>query len=295
MAPEPRLRVIEVPVVVADELGPGRIEYNDQLGDDARARIEALRIQARERSLALANGDLAPFGYRLEPRSEGEGQKTRYDLYRQGEGEPLLASLASILRISVNASGTEFVLTAESSPGDKPQYMLVSDGQIEPWDPGPSALLPPAYVGDALASIATTGFPTITYKVELGTQVVYTGTAVAFGAYMPLRSFTAWDGHWVLEVDDHLIMDGLDVGRARGYDAAFGFERIGGESFYFVEQNGQARISYGDRVLPTAYETVFHNQCCEASIHNVEAGPDAVWFHALRQGMWYLVEASLDE
>jgi hypothetical protein len=55
------------------------------------------------------------------------------------------------------------------------------------------------------------------------------------------------------------------------------------------------RISYGGQVLPNAYETVFHNQCCEASIHNVEVGPDAVWFHALRDGTWYFVEASLDE
>jgi hypothetical protein len=48
-------------------------------------------------------------------------------------------------------------------------------------------------------------------------------------------------------------------------------------------------------VLPNVYETVFHNQCCEAAIHNVESGPDAVWFHALREGTWYFVEASLDE
>jgi hypothetical protein len=108
------------------------------------------------------------------------------------------------------------------------------------------------------------------------TAVVYTGTAVAVGAYMPLRSFTTWDDHWVLEVDDHLIMDGTDIGQALGYEAAFGFARIGAQSFYFFEQDGLVRISYGDQVLPNAYETVFHNQCCEASIHNVEVGPDAV-------------------
>jgi hypothetical protein len=111
---------------------------------------------------------------------------------------------------------------------------------------------------------------------------------------MPLRSFTTWDGHWVLEVDNHLIMDGTDIGQARGYDAAFGFARVGEQSFYFFEQDDQVRISYGDQVLPNAFESVFQNQCCEASIHNVEAGPDAVWFHALRNGIWCFVEASLD-
>jgi hypothetical protein len=296
------LTIRESPVAAADVMGPGRIEYNEQLSDDTRARIEALRARAAERSLAQANDTLAPFDYYLESRSGVEGQRTVYDVYRQGESEPLLAGLASIWRVSVNASGTEFVLVAENAPGARPPCVLVRNGQVEPWDPEPSGLLPPAYVGDALAHIAATGFPTITYQVELGspaapsgTTAVYTGTAIAVGAYMPLRSFTTWDGHWVLEVDDHLIMDGQDIDQAKGYGAAFGFTRIGGQSFYFFEQDGLVRISYGDQVLPNAYETVFHNQCCEASIHNVESGPDTVWFHALRNGTWYFVEASLGE
>jgi hypothetical protein len=146
-------------------------------------------------------------------------------------------------------------------------------------------------VGDALARITATGDLTITYQVELDDRAVYTGTAILYGAYMPLRSFTTWDDHWVLEVDDHLIMDGQDIGQALGYDAAFGFTRLGGQSFYFFEQNGLLGISYGGQVLPNLYEQVFHNRCCEAAIHNVEAGPDAVWFHALRDGAWYWVEA----
>jgi hypothetical protein len=292
----------ESPVVAAEVMGPGRYEYNDQLGDKVLARIQALRDRSARRSLAQANASLAPFGYRIESRFDPEGNKTFYDVYREGEDEPLLADLASIWRISVNASGTEFVLVAENAPGARPLCVLVRNGQIEAWDPEPSALLPPAYVGDDLARITATGFPTITYQVELdspagdgGTTVVYTGTAVAAGAYMPLRAFATWDGHWMLEGDDHLIVDGTDTGQALGYDAAFGFARIGGQSFYFFEQDGLVHISYGDQVLPNTYEVVFHNQCCEASIHNVEAGPDAVWFHALREGTWYFVEASLDE
>ncbi|MFN2227814.1 MAG: hypothetical protein ACK2UY_15950 [Anaerolineae bacterium] len=290
-----RLAIREWPVAAADVMGPGRFEYNDQLGDELLARIEALRDRSAERALAQANDALAPFGYRLESRFEEEGQKMLYDVYRQGQSEPLLAGLVSIWRVSVNASGSEFVLVAENAPGARPPCVLVRNGQVEPWDPGPSGLLPPAYVGDTLARIAITGVPTITYQVELGARVIYTGTAVGVGAYMPLRSFTTWDEHWVLEVDDHLIMDGQDIGQALGYDAAFGFARIGAQSFYFFEQAGLVRISYGDQVLPNVYEAVFHNHCCEASIHNVEAGPDAVWFHALREGTWYFVEASLDE
>ena len=63
---------------------------------------------------------------------------------------------------------------------------------------------------------------------------------------------------------------------------------------YFFEKDGLVRISYGGQVLPNAYEQVFHNHCCEAAIHNVEFGPDAVWFHALREGIWYFSRQALE-
>jgi len=289
------LAIREWPVAAAEVMGPGRFEYNNLLGDEILDHIQSLRANAAQRSLAQANDALAPFGYWLESRSDPKRNKTFYLLYREGEDEPLLADLASIWRVSVNASGTDFVLVAENALGARPPYLLVREGQVEPWDPGPSAFLTPGYVGDSLARITATEFTTITYQLILGAQPVYTGTAVAVGAYMPLRSFTTWDDHWVLEVDDHLIMDGQDIGQALGYDAAFGFARIGAQSFYFFEQDGLVRIAYGDQVLPNAYDTVFHNHCCEATIHNVEAGPDTIWFHALREETWYFVEASLDK
>jgi len=92
-------------------------------------------------------------------------------------------------------------------------------------------------------------------------------------------------------VDDHLIVDGQDIGQASGYDAAFGFSLIRDQPFYFFEQEGQVRISYGGRTLPNAYDRVFHDQCCEGAIHNVQVLGNAVLFHALWNGTWYVVEA----
>jgi hypothetical protein len=270
-----QLVIRKVPVVAAVIDGPGHFEYDDRLGDEILDRIKALRDQSAERSLALTNEALAPFGYRLESRFDADWNRTFYDLCREGETEPFQPGLSPIwpayINASVNASGTDFVLVAENAP----------------WH------FPPAYVGDALARITATGDLTITYQVELDGRAVYTGTALSYGAYMPLRSFKTWDDHWLLEVDDHLIMDGQDIGQALGYDATFGFARIGGQPFYFFEQNGLVGISYGGQVLPNLYGQVFHNHCCEAAIHNAEAGPEAVWFHALREGVWHWVEARL--
>jgi hypothetical protein len=110
---------------------------------------------------------------------------------------------------------------------------------------------------------------------------------------MPLRALTAWDGHWALEVNDRLIVNGQDLGQSLGADAAFGFHLIRGQPFYFYERAGKVHISYAGRTLPNVYDQVFHNQCCERAMHNVEGLGDVVLFHALRNGTWYWVEAGV--
>lgn len=289
----PVLAIDETPIVAAEVDRPGHFEYNDHFSAPLRERLEGLRARADEQKLARTNALLGLFGYRLEARFDESWNRTFYDLSRQGEPQPLLTGLSFVWPASVNASGSDFILAAENAPNARPLYLLIHYGYVEPWEADQNAFLPPVYVGDALACLTFTDFPTLTYRVELDGQTVYQGTAAALGAYMPLRSLTAWDGHWVLEVDDHLIMDGEDIGQAQGYDAAFGFALIGGQPFYFVEQDGRVRISYAGRTLPNTYDQVFHNQCCEAAIHNVEVLDDVVLFHALIGDTWYLVEAGV--
>jgi hypothetical protein len=252
------LTVEEWPIVAAEIDGPGHFEYTDRLGEGILTRIKGLRTRAVTWDLAAANAALAPFGYRLGERFDAEWNRTFYDLYRQGKVEPVLPELSRLWPVSVNASGTDFILAAENAPNVLPLYLQVQVGGIEAWDAEQSAFLPPAYVGDALAQVTFTGFPTLTYQVELDGRSVYSGTAAAMGASMPLRSFTTWDGHWALEVDDHLIVDGQDVGQASGYDAAFGFSLIRDQPFYFFEQEGRVRISYGGQTLPNAYPMERH-------------------------------------
>jgi hypothetical protein len=295
-AEAPPLVVGEWPIVAAGVDNPGHFEYDDRLGAEILARIEAARERSAERALAQTNAALATFGYRMEARFDTEWNRTFYDLYRDGGAEPLLPGLSPLwevpLNVSVNASGTDFALVAENAPNIQPPYVLVDSDEVQAWESW-EGWARPGYVGDDLARVTRTDDVTFTYQVELGTRSVYSGTAAGYGAYMPLRSFTTWDDHWVLEVDDRLIMDGLDLGQALGYDAAFGFALIGDRPFYFFEKDGLVQISYDGQVLPNVYDQVFHNQCCEAAIHNVEFGPDAVWFHALREGTWYWVEAVL--
>lgn len=295
-ASPPALTVEETPIVVAEVDGPGHFEYTARLGEQILARIQGMEDRAAAQALAGNNEALAPFGYRLEGRDDDEWNRTFYDLYRHGESDPLQAGLSSVSPVSINASGTDFVFAAENAPNVFPLYLLVWPDGVEPWDDaGYSNWLPPVYVEDSLARLTFTGFPTLTYQIELSGQPVYSGTALAEGAYMPLQNLVAWDGHWALEVDDRVIVDGQDLGQALGYGAVFGFSLVRDRPFYFFEEDGQVRISYDGQTLPNVYDRVFHNQCCEASIHNVRVLGDAVLFHALRDGTWYFVEAGVHD
>jgi len=42
--------------------------------------------------------------------------------------------------------------------------------------------------------------------------------------------------------------------------------------------------------LPYQYDEVVHYDCCEAAAFNVAGNERMVWFHALRDGIWYYVE-----
>ena len=288
----PVLTVSEQPIASADVDGPGHFEYTDRLGEETLSRVKDLRDRAAVRQLMRTNEALAPFGYRLESRFDAEWDATFYDLFLEGEADAMLPGLRHFWPVSVNASGTEFVLPVENAPNARPMYAIVTTDDVEEWNASMSNLLPPVYVGESLATLVTTEGYTFTYQVMLDSQTAYTGTAALQGAYHPLRGFSSWDDRWVLEVDDHLIVEGEDLGEAMGWDAAFGYHLIGGQPFHFFEEDGKVRISYAGQTLPQVYDQVFHNMCCEAAIHNLEAHDDVLWFHALRNGTWYFVEAT---
>jgi len=292
--PPPTLTVDEYPVVAAEADTPGRFEYLDRLDEEILSRLEGLRDYASEQRLDRANAALAPFGYRLQTHFDPQWNRTFYDLFKEGQAEPLVPRLSRFWPVSVNASGTDFVLAAENAPNAVPLDLLVSADGVRAWeDADQSNWLPPVYVGDALARVTFTGYPTITYQIHLDDQVAYTGTAEGYGAYMPLHSLGSWEGHWVLEVDDRLIVNGQDLAEAMGYETAFGFSLLHGLPFHFFQRDGVVRISYAGQTLPQTYHEVVHNRCCEAAMFNIEAYHDVVLFHALWDGTWYFVEAGV--
>jgi len=294
----PALEVEQTPIVANDVMAPYRLEYMDYLGEEIQARIQGLRTRADEQQTAQNNDALAPFGYQLEAHFDEEWHATLYDLYREGEVEPMLSNLWHAWPISVNASGTDFLLPAENAPNAQPSYLLIRPDEVQDWNAVTRNLLRPGFVGDQFAQVVTLfgeQGPEFTYEVQLDGQAVYTSTAQIEGAYEPLRSFSTWDDHWALQVNDQVILDSQDLSATHGYDAVFGFHILHGQPFYFFEEEGLIHISYAGETLPFVYHEVVHHQCCEAGVFNVEAHPDVLWFHARIDDTWYFVEAGVYE
>lgn len=108
-----------------------------------------------------------------------------------------------------------------------------------------------------------------------------------------IHGLWAWGESWVLEVDGHVIIDGVDQTEALGAEETFDWQIMGGRPFFFVQRGGAVDVSYGGEIIPLGYEHVVHNMCCEAGAFNVGKNETMAWFYALKDGVWRYVEMGL--
>ena len=90
-----------------------------------------------------------------------------------------------------------------------------------------------------------------------------------------------------------MIVDGKSLNEEQGYDEMFGWRPLNGKPFYFFKMGDRIGVSYADEVLPYQYEEVIHYRCCGPAAFNVGNSEVMVWFHALKNGMWYYVEMGI--
>lgn len=67
----------------------------------------------------------------------------------------------------------------------------------------------------------------------------------------------------------------------------------GAAPFFFTEQNGQVYLNLAGQSLPNRYDRVITQNQGELSVFNPGASGSVIWFYALRDGLWYYVEAGL--
>lgn len=234
--------------------------------------------------VAEANDALRPFGYRLEPKEKPGWSQTVYDLLRGSE--VVVPDVVAFRPVSVSAAGDDLAMVVEPLNGP---YQLVRPTGTEEWDAMRHQYQPPVFVGRDLVTV--TGVAELRNVTVLqGQKPVYTSFVDWEPASLPIKGLWSWEGHWVLEVSGHVVVDGKDLNRELGYDEIFGYRLLYGRPFYFFRQGGRVGISYDGVVLPHQYEEVPHYGCCSAAAYNPGGNDRMVWFFGLRDGTWYYVE-----
>jgi formylglycine-generating enzyme required for sulfatase activity len=289
-----RLIVEEHPLSVTPKLrelgrtaGPGFWLYFETADGDTGqilARNQALR-DAPALVLASNNAQLGRFGYRLALTQCGDPGSERYALY---QGDRLyLDSIVGLAPVSVNASGTGFVL---------PLYpqVLTEEGLLKESDSTP------IYVSDELLTLIVSD----TARVYLGDHLVY-DVPIVVSTVGPVALGSPWsyDSHWIVEFirvfpgpdgdqfSGYVVQDGQNLNEVCGYEETFNFALLDGRPFYFFQRDGKIHIHYDGQEIATGYDAIPHYHCCSAAVLNPSTSPNMVWFYAKRDEQEYYVEA----
>jgi hypothetical protein len=235
---------------------------------------------------AIVSATLQRFGYRLVPSDQNQNGLPTYVIFR-GE-EKILDGIRSFDPIAVSESGRDFAIVVSTTRGET---LLVRSNQISPWnqDTNKQIIRDPLFDGEDLIELVWNS-STEEIQVLKGNTPIYS-RVIVFGAQPPVFLFTQWGSHWLLEVDGVMIQDGIDLNQSLGYDEIFGWDLLDGKPVYFFRKGAKVGISYDGKILPVAYDEVFHHGCCGFAANNPYAinRYEFVYF-ALRDGMWYGVE-----
>ncbi len=111
----------------------------------------------------------------------------------------------------------------------------------------------------------------------------------------PVRDLWAWDGHWVLEAENVLVIDGEIQNPLLKYDEIFNWHIVAKRPFYFFRQKDTFGMAYDGQTLPLHYDQIIHGfLCCDPARYSIWTAPIGARFYAQRDGVWWFVEVKAD-
>ena len=231
------------------------------------------------------NTDLAAYGYRVEAVCETANScaNPKYRLY---QGSAIVKDdLASFGDFSTNADKSNFSFGLWDA---QYQTWLLTNKGLELYatlDGHHSRF--PMYVGSHL--ITLNGVWDII--VESDGQTIFTWPFSKLLANPVVESFFSFDGHWALEIQGALIVDG-EIWNITKFPAEEIFESqlIDGKLFFFFRRDNQIGIYYDGKTYPTSYSLIHHNGCCGYGMNNPRFSSQGIYFYAIKNGMWNFVE-----
>lgn len=142
----------------------------------------------------------------------------------------------------------------------------------------------------------------INAPVSYGDQLVYAQSSTSdgglslagpSGANRPRSGAAAiaWrSARWALSPAGHVLHDGEDLSAALGYQGVLAWRGVAGQPLYFYVKDGLTHLAYAGQDLRYSYDQVLTNT---DALYAPGDDGRIFWFYALRDGVWYYVEAGL--
>jgi hypothetical protein len=276
------LSLVEYPVVPAAEDTPTHFEFKHRIPAWVFEKNQALRNPDTAALIKENNARLASLGVRLELKPSSQEGPPQINLVRDAQVKE--ENIQNVWPASTNQSGTDFAMLVENQQGQ----FLVQKDSFEPWDSLAHSFTQPVFVGDDLITLESSA-QRDRVLVKKGGQDLY-ALSVSQGVDNPVKGIFAYDHHWILEVSGLLVIDGEVQNEKLGYQEIFGWSLRNGQPFYFFRKDGKIGMSYQGQPLPTQFDDVIHDRCCEPAAFNPGSSPNLVWFYALKNGIWEYVE-----
>jgi hypothetical protein len=101
---------------------------------------------------------------------------------------------------------------------------------------------------------------------------------------------------WILECEGNVFVNGVNIGKEKGYSKVFNYSYIDDKPFYFYEKDSLIYFSYDDKLLPYQYKNVLHYQCCGPWILNPASYNNIIGFYAQKEDdNWYYIELTIQK
>lgn len=117
----------------------------------------------------------------------------------------------------------------------------------------------------------------------------------------PPNSFCAWDDNWMFETYGNVVINGKVLNHELGYDEILSWHLLNDKPTFFVKNTGKYQISFDGKLIPLAYDEIFHRWCEQGEVCFVKIKPDnprtdgtKTWFLARRENTWFMVVVSVN-
>lgn len=265
-------QVHEYTLIEQSKDNPDNVNFAERVPAAVAAARGAWRLPGAQDALEQSNKVLETFGYHLAPNLSAPF--SGYTLfYGEDQVQRNIAQFepASVLADSSAHVNTDFLLAFVTLDG---QRLIASTQGIRPLpQQGPVSL------GGSLA-FAVTGNSNLSGAYAAGSMGIPTDVQASANTQ-----------HQVAQINGHVLMDGRDLNLEKGADEVFDWRMINGQPFYFYTRAGITHLNYAGHDLPYTYDRVIHGNQSANAQYNPGTNGHIVWFYALRDGLWYYIEA----